>query len=201
MTHHEETLIPLPMGRVPPVTAVRAQVLLTSTLVLRTHDLFDRYAANLAPADRSGIFALAAGGWAPAELAVAHYRACDALGLDDGRVTALSSEVAHVANRSTLSALARASRELGVTPWTALAMIEKLRAAQWRGGAFSVHKIGPKDARLEWHGQPCAASAYFRAGFAGVLTTMGGLFCERPWVRLIENRCTSSVASYRLAWA
>jgi hypothetical protein len=194
----EETLIPLPQ-HVDATTSVRSTVLLTSLQALRARGFYERYVSLLTPSSREEIAALA-GQWVPVSVAMAHYAACDGLELPEEEIVSIGASVGLVANRSTLSAVVRLAKEAGVTPWAPLGMIDKILGHSWVGGAITVIKIGPKDARLEWHEQPCAASRYFRLGFVGVLTELGGLFSSSPFVKMIEARSGDTFMSYRLQW-
>jgi len=194
----EETLIPLP-EHIEATTSVRSTVLLTSLQALRARGFYERYISLLPPRWHEEMAALA-GQFVPVSVALAHYGACDGLELPEEEIVAIGASVGLVANRSTLSAVVRLAKEAGVTPWAPLGMIDKILAHSWVGGAITVVKIGPKDARLEWHEQPCAASRYFRLGFVGVLTELGGLFSSSPFVKMIEARCGETFMSYRLQW-
>jgi hypothetical protein len=198
MRGHEETLVALP-SHVSTATSLRSAVLLASLQALRVRGLFERYSSFLASSERESLAALG-GQWIPVSLAVTHYAACDALALPSDEIAGIGSEIGNLAQRSTLHAVGRLAREAGMTPWAPLAIVDRLRAHSWDGGAITVIKLGPKDARLEWHGQPCAVSTYFRMGFAGVLTALGRLFSQSPVVAPLDARTTGTVAAYRLSW-
>ena len=60
---------------------MRGTVIVSSLLGLRDGGHFDAYLPKLTPLHRDAIPQVVAGEWVPIELAMAHYRACDALGL------------------------------------------------------------------------------------------------------------------------
>src|SRR5215831_4988494 len=75
-----ETLIPFRERPVPPATALRSTILLTSLQTLRTHGYFHRYVTLLTD-HKEEILNCVAGVWVPMPVARAHYAACDALAL------------------------------------------------------------------------------------------------------------------------
>jgi hypothetical protein len=198
----EDVIVPLPFprDRVPPAREVRSTLLCAALRALESRQLVDRYRTALDPGTQAEIFALTAGRWVPVELATAHYRACDHLGLDSGVVEDIGADVSHRVHRSIISVLVRLSREAGATPWHVFALVPKLNDFTWRGGAFEITRHGPKDARVEWYGQPCAAIEYYRTSFCGFVRGVLGLFCRRCYVRTVPARCGPTTLSVRVAW-
>ena len=147
----DEVLVPLtaPVSQILPATHVRGSVILSSLRGLRSLDLFARYNAALAPSRRDTVLGLTAPTWYPADLAVDHYAACDKLGLDEATIGRLGAASGAFLNASVVTVLLRLTREVGGTPWAALVHIERLRERLWQGGAFTVIKLGPKEARVE----------------------------------------------------
>ncbi len=202
MASNEEVLVPLatPASRIPPATHVRGSVVLASMRGLRARGLYDRYAAALDADLRDTVLGLTAGTWHPVDLAVRHYAACDRLGLDEALIAQLGAESGAFLNASVVSVLLRFTRELGGTPWGAIVHIERLRERLWQGGAFTVVKLGPKEARIEWYGQPCARWPYYRLAFgafmAGILRPLSLTVQVRPLTR----QCTDTTLAYALSW-
>ena len=104
-------------------------------------------------------------------------------------------------NRSFLSTIIRASREAGVTPWTLLTHVHKFRELSWRGSDIAVTKLGPKEARFEWVGQPLAAVPYFVTSFGGYLRALCGLFSVKAYTRLEREGQHRHRITYRISWA
>src|SRR5688572_27123859 len=65
------------------VTQVRSTLLQSSLQTLREHGLFERYVALLPKEYHEPILLTLAPSWLPVEVAMAHYRCCDQLSLDD----------------------------------------------------------------------------------------------------------------------
>ena len=79
----EEELHPLPapLAELSLVKEVRGTTLVSSLRGVRDGGHFGAYLANLLPEYREVIPLVVAGEWVPIDVALAHYRACDALGL------------------------------------------------------------------------------------------------------------------------
>ena len=186
---------------VPAATHVRGTVLCSSQRALRLRGLYDEYAAHLPMADRKAMLEISPATWVPIEMAVAHYSACDRLPLTPSIIDEIGGEMGRRVNESSLSVLVRMSREAGVTPWAPLTRVNRFREATWRGGSNAVWKIGPKEARLEWAGIPCASISYFMLAFAGYVRSMLEMFCKKVYVRPIAAQLTNTFVAYRISWA
>src|SRR4029078_6734568 len=77
-----------------PIGAVRSTVISAAQLALRELELESAYLANLPPAHHDTVLWLGVGEWLPLELAVAHYQAYDAMGLDAAGMDAIAVRVA-----------------------------------------------------------------------------------------------------------
>jgi hypothetical protein len=189
-----------PLARTPQATEVRSTVIVSGIQAVRARNLYDAYMGHLAPPARAEVQSLIAGMWIPISLGLDHYGAMGRLALDPITVDAIGAEVADRLNRSALSIAVKLSKEAGVTPWTALAQAHRITDINWRGSDVMVHKLGPKEARYDWVGQPCAGIPYFVAGFAGFLRALVGLFCSRAFIRSVPERGSPTTVSYRLSW-
>jgi hypothetical protein len=186
---------------VPAATEFRSTWLSASLRSLRERELFDSYLASIPDRHRDAVQGTVVGVWLPVEVAVAHYRACDALGLPQNEIFAIGCEVTRRVHGTLLSTAVRLVTEAGVTPWTIFAQLNRIWARIWVGGAICVLKVGPKEARLEIVGWPCSASPYTRVAMRGVLTAMSDMFCSKTYVSELPRLCTSTTLGYRIAWA
>lgn len=189
-----------PPGEVPLATQVRGTVLLGSLRSLRARALGDRYLALLEPGHREVIASLTAATWLPVEVALAHYRACEALELDRDTIEAIGRESGLFVNQTVRSIVSGISREVGVTPWFALGNAQKFRARTWVGGSIAVYKLGPKDARFEWIQFPIAHIPYVRVALGAFAGAIGGLFARSMFVRDLQPHARGSTLNYRLSW-
>jgi hypothetical protein len=198
MPQGEETF--LPFGEGGTATAVRSTVILTSLRALRARAHFDRYMQALDEKYRDDILAITGGHWLAMDIARAHYLACDALALERGVIEDIGTESGRVLNHTVLAVVVKLSREAGASPWTALKHTNRLVGRTWQGSTCGVFKVGPKEARLEWVGQPVASIPYFRTAFGGFILGALQLFGRVVFVREIPRYCTSTTLGYRCSW-
>ncbi len=159
-------------------THVRSTLLQSSIKLMRATGHFDRYLTLLPPEVRDDIVMTLAPTWLPIDLAIAHYRACDALGLDEEERARIAEAVGDWIQGTFLSTLVRGAQAVGITPWTLLSHFDRLWSRLFCGGSVQVTRVGPKDARIELGGIPeLAQLGYFRTGISGVVRAgckMGG---------------------------
>jgi hypothetical protein len=90
------------------------------------HGRFEAYARLLGDPWRDLPSRAIAGLWLPIDAGLAHYRACDALGLSTLEQVAIGREVGDRIHGTFLGTMVRAARGAGVTPWVALGSARKL---------------------------------------------------------------------------
>jgi hypothetical protein len=199
-----EVLLPFPggvaRGRVPEATQFRTTWLSFSIKGLRQRGLFDRYLSLLEPAHRAEILSMVAGSWRPVELALAHYEACDRLGLSAEEQVRFGRETGIGVHGTLFGALMRLAKEAGVTPWTALAHAHATWDRSWVGGGMAVYRYGPKEARIEYAGYPIARVPHCRNGVRGVLLGVLETFAARAYVHEIPSLCRDNTLGFRLSW-
>jgi hypothetical protein len=201
----EEVLVPFREGvtrdGVPVTTKFRSTWLSSSMRALRERGLRERYLALLPPADRETIGSLVVGVWLPVSVAIAHYDACEALGLTEIDMLALGADVSRHAQGSVLSVAVTVAKGAGVTPWTIITRYPGIWSRTWIGGGCSVLKLGPKDARLEIGGWPCARTRYCRVAMRGVLRGLAQSFSRQAYVTEVPRMCTALTLAYEIRWA
>ena len=198
-----EVVAPFRVSRelVRPTTEFKSTWLTASLETLRARQHFDRYLKLLPPEHHDPVLNSIAGVWLPMEVCVAHYRACDALGLSVAEQIMIGRGVLERLQKTIFSLAFRIAREAGVTPWTMLKIFPAEFERQWRGGACGIFKVGPKDARVELIGFPVAAIPYTRIALRGMVMGLSELVCTKCYVHDIRERCNSSTIAYRVAWA
>lgn len=182
------------------LTHVRSTLVVSALQALRSRGMYEAYEKNLPSDARPRIVELIAGQWIEAALGVAHYRAVDRLGLDAATIEAIGADVAERTGKTVLHTAVKASKAMGVTPWAALALAHRLRETSWRGTDLAVYKLGPKEARYDWVGQPCAAIPYFVKSFTGFVRTLIGLFARAAYATPVAALSSSTTLSIRLSW-
>jgi hypothetical protein len=200
-TGHEEIFVPLPapIGRIHPPKSIRSTLIASSLRAIRERALFDAYLANLDDVWRDIPTRAIAGTWLPIAAALAHYTSCDRLGFTVHEQIAIGREVGDRIHGTFLGTMIRGAKNAGVTPWVALAQTERLYERLFDGGACSVTKVGPKDARVELVANPCLAIPYFRNAMRGLWAVALEFFCEKAYITEIGRSATSY--RVRAAWA
>ncbi len=116
--------------------------------------------------------------------------------LQNGRST-LDKTRATIAG--TVTRMATAS---GMTPWNVFPHYQRFWSRGFDGGAVSVARLGPKEARLALVACGLAESAYFRNALRGIVLAATELFCRKAYIAEAEapaSRVPASVV-YRVQW-
>jgi hypothetical protein len=152
-----------------PVTQVKNLLIQFSLDQLRDGGHYDAYSKLVAPDVLQDLLARLAPGWLPVELAVAHYEACDKLGLDAEQLDRVGRLVGDRIQDATLVSAAKRARERDFDIWSAMSQIHRTWSRLYQGGSVQFVKIGPKDLLLEERGYPMNRCQYFRRGHLGSL--------------------------------
>ena len=185
---------------VPEAKHFRATWLAGSLRALRERGYFDQYLELLPKELHDPVLGSVAGTWLPTSVALAHYTACDSLGLSMSELIEIGREVTRQVHGTVLGFLVRLAKGAGVSPWAVLPRLGDLWDRVWIGGGVSVIKLGPKEARIELAGWPCAATLYTRVAMRGVVAALFELFCARAYVNEVPRLCTKTMLAYRLSW-
>jgi hypothetical protein len=182
------------------VSSVRSTLLQASIGSLKLRNYYDRYRALLPREFHEAVLETLAPMWLPVEAALAHYEACEQLGLSEHEQLDIGCDVGRRIQRSALSTIARASRAAGVTPWLGLASVDRMWVRLMQGGGARVMRSGPKDSLVEFEGIPLARFMYFRNAFRGLLLAACELFAKTSFVRTLHPQCGPMRLAYRLSW-
>ena len=198
-----EVVVPfhVPRDRVREGTEFRSTWLTASLEALRANALFERYLTLLPLKYHDPILRSVAGMWLPIEIGMAHYNACDALGLTVPEQVALGKFVFKRLERTIFSLAFHAARGVGVTPWSTLRILPAVLARELRGGACAVYKVGPKDAHIEIIGFPCCSIPYCRTALRGMAVGVCELVCAKAYAQEIRELSSDTSVGYRVAWA
>jgi hypothetical protein len=170
-----------------PVTAVRSTLITSSLTSLRERGLFDRYDALQTSPHRQKIMNLVAGEWLPMEVAFAHYRACDALGLGVEEQIAIGKDVSRRVHETFLNLVVKAARGVGMTPWLLLPQGNKMQGRLSIGGGIRITKLGPNSARIELARLPHLVIPYARHGLLGLYTAAVELLAGNVTARIVKS--------------
>ena len=162
---------------------MRGTLLASSIQSLRSRGLFDRYATLLSHSYRDRVLNSVAGEWLGADIALAHYSACDALRLSVEDQVGMGREVSKRTHETFLGLLVKMARGIGVTPWVVLPKINSLYMRIFRGGGIQITRLGPKDAKVQTLGLTPLGISYFRNAYLGMYEAGVGMFASSVQVR------------------
>ena len=197
-----EVVVPFDVARerVREATAVRSTWLSSSVRALGARGLLDKYLSAL-PRDRYAEIAAPVGGvWLPIGLAMAHYRACDALSLapaDQLELGAAANGVTRTTSLRFESRLVRSDSD----PWAAFQQLKRLWKQGWTGGDVCVARLGAKEAQVEFAGWPCSEIAFCRVAMRGLLGALARPFCTSLHARELIELWTPTSLVYSVRWA
>jgi hypothetical protein len=194
-----ELLLPFPANGAP-VRHARSTILLGSIASLRNAGHFEAYSAALSSAHREALLEAVAGTWIPLEVALAHYRACAALGLTADAEAELGSSTFGQAG-SIFGTIMRLGKGAGVTPWTVLPQFQRFWDRGYDGGGLRVLRLGPKEARVDLIQCPLADIRYYRNACRGLAVTVLQLFCQRLYAQEIPSMYPRGSMAVRAQWA
>jgi hypothetical protein len=191
--------LPVPRERVRFPKSVRSTLIASSLRSIRERGRFDDYRRHLEAPWREIPEVAIAGAWLPLDAGLAHYRACDALGFTLAEQHDIGREVGDRIHGTFLGSMIRGAKNVGVTPWIVLAQARKLYERLYDGGAVSVIRVGPKDARMEMVGNPSVDIPYFRHAMRGLWQVAVEFFCTKAYVN--ETGRGPAFYKVRIAWA
>ncbi len=186
--------------RVSVATRVRSTIIMSSRLMVREFGFFERYEAELSPADRLTLDALVVD-WVPVALLRAHYSALNRLGLPVDTQLELGQGLSNRMHKPVFDVALRLAGALGVTPWTLAEQAVKMYGRAYDGGALLVQQLGPKDARFEVLGFPCADVDYCKNAWRGIVLGATEMFATRAYVHAVPAMSGPNRLSYRVSWA
>jgi hypothetical protein len=190
-----------PAGACPAVSRVRSTLLSASLTSLRAMGWEKRYFDALPRELHDQIRMLTAGTWLPVEMGVAHYGACDRMGLSSAEVEEAGRSVALRTQKTFVGTVGKAAAGAGATPWTVFEHTHRIWGRIFEGGDHLVYRLGPKD--LEVHCLGCAllGVGYFRAALGAYYAALAGLVGRSVhWRESVERRGQDAAAAFRLSW-
>lgn len=185
------------------MTQIRSTLLAGSLQTLRAKGHFDAYIEALPKELHSQVLEVVAGSWMPIAIGMAHYSACEAIGLTPTEQFNNGREVSTRVQNTLLGLLARTAKTLGgVTPWTGLEQFQRMWDRVMLGGSGAVYRLGPKEARVEAHGNPLVQWPYFRNSWRGMFACAGELFCNKLYVTEVSppGAANKGLFVLRIAW-
>jgi hypothetical protein len=186
-------LVPMPEP-VPRARAVRGTVIVASLRALNDAGLHGAYRSALDAQHREGLQAPLANSWLPIDLAMAHYDACDALGLS----LATIDELGRTAGTSVNAVFLQSMLKLAADPLFAWTHAQRIWARGWDGSAVGVTRAGPKDVLVTVAGFPCARFGYVQRALLGFFVRNTELFCRKAHAQLLQTG--PELLRYGVSW-
>ena len=178
-----------------PLTALRRMLVQSSIAELKELGLYERYCKAIDPASFAGITDHIGPGWIPVELALAHYRACDALGLSDEQLGVLGGRAGQTLANSLLVAGPK------VSPWVAIHAFWRMGRRINEGSSAQYVKLGPTRLQIETLGNPLHTIAYYRlASFGFYRSAFGALGVNVRDVKIMSFRPQAGALDMRITW-
>jgi hypothetical protein len=198
----EDVFLPfaIPRERVPVSTHIRSTWVGSSLQAVRERGLLDRYLALLPEEHRAPILDTVAGVWLPMEVGVAHYRACDGLGLSKRETWDIGVHVTRKVHGTTLGLAVRLAKQGGVSPWTVLAQLQRLWDRIYLGGGVAVYRKGPKEAIVDIAGWPLAPIGYVRQTMPAVAQGVVEMFCQKAYISEVSAPAQRNSFGLKLQW-
>jgi len=197
---HTEVVLPPSERPTSTVIAVRSTLLASSLQAVREASLLDAYTRALPSRYHEEVLHTLSPVWLPLATAMAHYQAMDSLGLSEEDVLRIGRNVGGRLHGTFLGTLIRGVREVGFTPWSIAGKLDRVWSRVFEGGAVSVTKLGPKEARMSMRGLPLLEYAYFRVGLRGVLSSSIETFTQKCYVRESGPRPGPHAIDFVLSW-
>ncbi len=183
-----------------PLSRVRSTLLVASYKMVKTIGREEDYLRALPLEHRATITGAVAGTWLEIAPAMAHYRACDSLGLTPDAQVDIGRTVGAQIRGTLFGTIVNLSKEAGVTPWAVLPAVPRWWPRVFEGSYISIWKLGPKDSRLDVSGLPFVDVPYFFNALRGQIMGMLDLFCTRTYVNA-RGHFGPGAASMRIQWA
>lgn len=140
-----------------------------------------------------------AGEWLPIEIGMAHYRACDALGLSRAEQLDLGRGVGRKQDKIIFNSMLGLAKRAGVTPWVPLSLLHKIQDRVITGGDIAVFRLSAKDARIDIYHVPFLQLQYVQNAYCGMFANTAEYFCRRAHMKIGE--ATASRVTFLLSWA
>jgi hypothetical protein len=194
-----KVVLPLP-AHILPARHARSTLIMASIGTVRQKNLFAEYERALPEQYKETLLGAIAATWVPIDAALAHYAACDSLGLSPEQQVTSGRSTFDGARGTLLGTAVRMARGAGITPWSALPLLQRFWDRGFDGGAVSAVRTGPNDAHVSLVQCAVVASPYFRNGLRGLLAAIIELSCSRAYVTE-RRRATATSLSFRVQWA
>lgn len=185
-------------GKVPPVSRVRSTLISSSVRVLTECNRLAEYKERLPPHLHATIFGSVAGSWLDIDVALDHYRAVDALGLDIANQMSNGETVGETVRNYLIGAGRQAAPTNGATPWAILPHTQRTWDRLYVGGDVSIEETGPKQFVRTIYGLPLCEIPYSRHASRGIMRSVVSRYCTK--CEVTELASTTTTMQWQVTW-
>jgi hypothetical protein len=189
-----------PAGDYPPVLLVRSTLLTASLQTVREMGWEERYFEALPQARHAEMRELAAGIWVPIELGIAHYMACDAMGLSADEMKAIGKAVSLRTQKTFVGTLGSIAAGAGANPWHLYRHGHRIWARIFDGGDHAGYKVGPKDIDVICMGCPLLRIRYFRTSMCAYYAALAGVVATGVHSHELPEYRGGETIGMRISW-
>ena len=186
----------------PMVTHVRGIVLANSIANLRRIGVYEEYEKHIPSADLDVILSTVAASWVPVVHVVAHYRACDLLGLTRSSFDEIGAAAAERVTKTFMAGFLRRAKGWGIDGMRlSVVHLPKLNERLFKGGRCTIIELGPKEVHIERHGLPFAHCRAYREGYLAFTQAIAALFSDVVYVKPVRPRVPDDDGlAIRVSW-
>ena len=167
---------------------------------MRSYGRFADYERALPRQHKEPLLHAVAATWIPLDTVVAHYAACDSLGISPEQHVKNGRSTFEGSRATILGTAVRMARGAGLTPWHMFPLWQRFWDRGFDGGGLQVTRAGPKDAHVTIVQCPLVPSPYFRNGLRGLGAGLTELVCSRAYVTERRHSDAGTLA-LRVQWA
>ncbi|HET6339988.1 MAG TPA: hypothetical protein VFG30_42560 [Polyangiales bacterium] len=184
-----------------PLTAVRRMLVHSSITELEQLGYYERYCRIISPTSLAQIKELIGPGLMAVELALDHYRACDALDLTDEQIHAAGLRAGEKIGDALLVASAQVSASAEGAVWSVIGAFYRMSRRIYEGGSAQYVKLGPKSLLIEYKANPLFSVRYYRVAYAGFMRrTFGSVGLKIKDFTLSSYRREHAEIEVRMSW-
>jgi len=185
---------------IPPTRHVRSTLMQGGIASMKGGGVYERYVATVAPAVREEIEAAVAAMWIPVPTALAHYLACDSMGLSSESAAQLGRGTFERTKGMLLGTAIGIAKGAGVTPWSLAPHLQRAWFRGLDGGGLQVVKAGPKEMRVDIVACPILKSHYFRGALRGLCGGLFELVSQKVYVHEVPGGGPDTAIALRVQW-
>jgi hypothetical protein len=184
-----------------PLVAVRRMLVHSSIAGLKGAGHYERYCSVIAAQDLEQIDALIGPGWLPLDLTLAHYHACDRLGLSDEQIYASGVRAGEAMGDALLVAKAQIRSTTEGSAWATINAFSRMGRRIYDGGSAQYVKLGANSLLIQHRGNPLFSIHYYRVAHEGFMhRTFSAVGLHITELRFSVYRSQEAEIDTRITW-